>query len=69
MDPDIIIEGLSKELNIAMKAMSKAKNVNEKEAYSRIIRNLCDSLGVFLNLVSDMMPFDYDEDMEEDIPF
>ena len=70
MDPDKIMDSLSKELNHALKAMAKAKNVNEKEAHSRIVKNLCESLGVFLNLVSEMMPFDLDDDLEkEDIPF
>ena len=41
MDPDKIMNGLSNELNSALKAMTKAKNVNEKEVYSRIVKNLC----------------------------
>jgi hypothetical protein len=75
MDPDTIMDGLSKEIISALKAMSKAKNITEKEAYSRIIKNLCESQGVFLKLVSEIMPFDddYDDDdddiEEEDIPF
>jgi len=70
MDPDKIMDGLSKELNSALKAMAKAKDVNEKEAYSRILKNLCESLGVFFNLASEMMSFDSDDDLEkEDIPF
>jgi hypothetical protein len=70
MDPDKIMNGLSNELNSALKAMTKAKNVNEKEVYSRIVKNLCESLGVFFNLASEMMPFDSDDDSEsEDIPF
>jgi hypothetical protein len=70
MDPDKIMNGLSNELNSALKAMTKAKDVNEKEAYSRIVKNLCESLGVFFNLASEMMPFDSDDDSEsEDIPF
>jgi hypothetical protein len=70
MDPDKIMNGLSNELNSALKAMAKAKDVNEKEAYSRIVKNLCESLGVFFNLASEMMPFDSDDDSEsEDIPF
>jgi len=36
MDPDKIMDGLSKELSSALKAMSKAKDVNEKEVHSRI---------------------------------
>lgn len=70
MDPDKIMDGLSKELNTALKAMAKAKDVNEKEANSRIVRNLCESLGVFFNLASEMMSRDsYDDSEEEDIPF
>ncbi|MGV8073939.1 MAG: hypothetical protein AB2L11_05215 [Syntrophobacteraceae bacterium] len=68
MDPDRIMDGLSKELNAALKAMAKAKTVDEKEAYSRIVKNLCESLGVFLKLASEMMQFD--DDLEkEDLPF
>jgi hypothetical protein len=70
MDPDKTMDGLSEELTSALKAMSKAKDVNEKEVYSRIVKNLCESLGVFLNLASEMMSLDYDDDSETtDIPF
>jgi hypothetical protein len=69
MEPDKIIDGLAKELNFTLKAMAKAKDVNEKEAYSRIVKNLCESLGVFFNLASEMMSFDSDDDFEEDMPF
>ena len=70
MDPEKIMGGLSQELNSALKAMSKAKDVNEKEVHSRIVKNLCESLGVFLNLASEMMSLDLDDDLEKgDIPF
>ena len=70
MDPDKIMDGLSKELNAAMKAMSKTKDLNEKEAYSRIIKNLCESQGVFLKLASEMMSHELSDDLDdEDIPF
>jgi hypothetical protein len=69
MDPEQIMDGLSKELNSALKAMAKAKDVNEKEVYSRIVKNLCGSLGVFFNLAGEMMSADADDDLEEDIPF
>jgi hypothetical protein len=70
MNPEKIMDGLLTELNSALKAMAKAKDVNEKEVYSRIVKNLCESLGVFFNLASEMMPFNSDDDLEnEDIPF
>lgn len=68
MDPETIMDGLSKEINSALKAMSKTKDINEKEAHSRIIKNLCESQGVFLKFASEMMPFDGDLE-EEDMPF
>ena len=68
MDPDKIIGGLSKELVSELKAMSKAKDVNEKEVHSRIVKNLCESLGGFFDFASEMMPFDDDSD-EGDMPF
>ena len=71
MDPDKIITGLTKELAAELKTMSKAKDINEKEAHSRIIKNLCQSLGVFFDLMSEMMPYDPDDDDldNEDIQF
>lgn len=61
MDPEKIMDGLAKELSAALKAMAKAKTVEEKLAYSQIVKNLCDSLGVFLGLASEMMGFDMEE--------
>ena len=71
MNPAKLIDGLSKEVISALKAMSKAKGVDEKEAYSRIVKNLCESLGVFFDLASEMMPLDLDDDDLDkgDIPF
>ena len=70
MDPDKIMDNLTKELAFALKAMAKAKDVDEKETHSRIVKNLCESIGVFLNLASELMPFDFDDDSaKEDIPF
>ncbi len=63
MDPEKIMENLSKELGLAFKGMAKAKNIEQKEAYSRMIKNLCESLGVFLDFASTLPYGDfYDED-------
>ncbi|MFN2358151.1 MAG: hypothetical protein ABR534_10465 [Desulfotignum sp.] len=60
------MESLTKELGLAFKGMAKAKNIEQKEAYSRVIKNLCESLGVFLDFAS-TMPFEdmYDEDEDD----
>ena len=73
MDPEKIIYDLSNELAATVKKMSVTKDITEKESYSRIVKNLSDSLGVFFNLATDMMPYDYDDDFDdidnEDLPF
>ena len=61
MNPEKIIDNLFNELDAAIKAMSKAKTVEEKVAYSQIVKNLSDSLGVFLNLASAIMDDDVDD--------
>jgi len=61
MDPERIMDSLFKELTEDLKAMSKAKTIDEKIKYSQIVNNLCESLGVFLNLASDMTGLDLEE--------
>jgi hypothetical protein len=62
MEPEKLIDGISTELDSAFKAMAKAKTVEEKVQYSQIIKNLCQSMGVFINAANDMLPFDFEED-------
>ena len=64
MDPEKLMNDISKELSTAIKAMAKAKSTEEKLQNSEIVKNLSESLGVFLGLISDMAPYGFDE--EED---
>ncbi len=64
MDPGKIMEGITKELDSVLKSMKKAKTPEEKLVHSKTIKNLCESLGVFLDLLEAAAPFD-----EGDIPF
>ena len=61
MDLEKIMDGLLKELTTNLKAMSKAKTMEEKMQYSEITKNLCESMGVFLNLANEMMGLDFEE--------
>ena len=58
METEMLMDGLTSEINSALKAMAKATTVEEKMAYSQIVKNLCDSLEVFLSLATDMMDYD-----------
>ena len=60
METERLMDGLSREIMTALQSMQKAKTVEEKVAYSQIVKNLCESLNVFLNLASDMMSYDTD---------
>ena len=69
MEVDRVMDGLMKELGVAIKAMGKAKKMDEKEAYSRIVKNLSESLGVFLDMANEMMMFNDEDPEEDDMPF
>jgi hypothetical protein len=60
VNPEIIMEGLMTELGNALKAISKAKTVEEKLVHSKIVKNLSSSIGIFLNLANPMMEDDPD---------
>ena len=66
MDPENIMNGLSKEILDAIKEIGKAKTPEEKLMYSKTVKNLCTSLEVFLNLLTDIDPFD---DVDEPLAF
>lgn len=66
MDPEKIMTGISKEISASLTAMAKAKTPEEKLVYSETVKNLCESLGVFLDLLHDITPFD---DELEGLPF
>jgi hypothetical protein len=61
VEPERLIDGLSSEIMTALQSMQKAKTVDEKMAYSQIVKNLCESMSVFLNLATDMMGYDTDD--------
>ena len=66
MDPEKIMNGISKEIFSALETMEKAKTSEEKLMCSEIIKNLCNSLEVFLGLIGEIGPYD---DENEPIPF
>lgn len=72
MDPEKIMDGISNELLTSLKDMKKTKMPEEKLIHSKTVKNLCESLGVFLNLVSDLNLYDDDYDDYDDdgpVPF
>ena len=71
MKPEKIMNGISKEILSALKELKKAKAPEEKLIHSKIIKNLCESQGVFLNFMSDMGLYSDDgfyDDEEDDAP-
>lgn len=71
MDPENIMIGISNEVLSSLKDMGKAKTPEEKLTYSKTVKNLCESLEVFLNVMSDMELYEDDDDDDYDgpIPF
>jgi len=69
MDPEKLMAGISKETLAALNAMGEAKTAEEKLAYSATVKNLCESLGVFLSLMETMSLYDQDDDDDYKGPF
>ena len=68
MDPEKMMTGISNEIMTSINNMSKAKTPEDKLTHSKTIKNLCESLGVFFNLISDsdLYDDDYDYDYDDD---
>ena len=70
-----IINGIPKEIIISLDGMEKATTTDEKLKYSKIIKNLCNSLEIVFDLMDEIAAYDYDDDYdghdgeEDDIPF
>jgi hypothetical protein len=60
MEPDQIMGDMSTQLSLALKSLAKAKTVEEKVAYSQVVKNLSEAMEVFLNLAADGLMEDYD---------
>ena len=79
MEPTIIMDKLSSQILDELKAMSKARSPEDKLTSSKIVKNLCDSLSVFFDLMYGMFPdeedepccepYDSDNDDKDGIPF
>ena len=67
MDPEKLMNGISKEIMATLKAMDKTKSAEERLVHSESVKNLCESLGVFLRLLSDVAP--YVDEEEDGAPF
>lgn len=63
MDSENLMEGISEEMATALKAMRNAKTPEERLIHSEIVKNLAESLGVFLTLVSDMGLYGDDDEL------
>jgi hypothetical protein len=69
MDPEKMMTGISNEILNSIKDMGKAKKPEDKLTHSKTIKNLCQSLEVFLNLMSDMDLYDGDDDYDYDADY
>jgi hypothetical protein len=67
-DPSETIEKLQAEINRTLKEFSKAKNTEEKLKLSELLKNLTQSLNVYLDFLSTVIDSELDRfDEEEDI--
>ncbi len=69
MDPEQLMNALGNELKISIQAMDAEEDLDRRVKQSEIVKNLSESMGVFLRLISDVMSTDFDgfeEDYDDD---
>ncbi len=69
MISDKLMDELSGEIERTLKAMAKAKTPEEKLTYSMVVKNLCESMGVFLQAAADYMEYADGDDEDFERPF
>ena len=69
MISDKLMDELSAEIERTLKAMAKAKTPEEKLTYSMAVKNLSESMGVFLQAAADYMEYADGADDDFDRPF
>ena len=67
-DPELLINGISREVLRALRDSENARAPEERLTCSKTVKNLCDSLGVFLELAANAS-LASEEDEDFDIPF
>ena len=65
-DPTEILEHIFAEAKRVLQEMKETTDLKERKAQSKILRNLCQSAGVFFDLMSDTMMMDDFPDFLED---
>jgi hypothetical protein len=66
-EPERVIEPLMAETMRTISEMSRTNDLEQRRLQSEIVRNLCESLGVFLELMEDFIdPDEFEEFIEDD---
>ncbi len=69
MDPEQLMNALGNELKTSIRDMAGEEDLDRRVKQSEIVKNLSESMGVFLRLISDVMSADFDgfeEDYDDD---
>jgi hypothetical protein len=69
VDPGSILEPTMKEAQRVLEEMRKTQDLDQRKDQSEILRNLCQSAGVFFNLMTDAMLTDDMMDIDDTDPF
>ena len=70
IDPDNVLDPMLAEVTRLLVEMKKTKDLEKRKLQSEIIKNLCESLGVFFDTMTNAMAenmADLLEDEDEDI--
>jgi len=65
-DPESVLDPMIEEIQRLLVEMKNAKDLEQRRVQSEILKNVCASLGVFFDFMSDALEVDYLDEEEED---
>ena len=66
IDFNDVLDPMLAEVKRVLIEMKKTKDLEQRKTQSEIVKNLCESLGVFFDTMVDAMPEDMPDFMEDD---
>lgn len=66
-DPDNLLTPMFTEVNRLLVEMKKTKDLEKRKIQSEIVKNLCESLGVFFDTLTNTMAGGIEDDDDDEI--
>ncbi len=65
-EPSDLFDPLIAEINRTLKEISETEDIGKRQKQSEVLKNLCGSLGIFLEMIGNVMDLNFPEFMYDD---